>query len=328
MKKIIPKFFASLLVVLLVATFASCSTENEQSDDFSIVSTIFAPYDWVKQILGENIGNYSLSFLTDTGVDLHNFQPSVSDIARISTSDMFIYVGGHSDAWVEDVLRNATNPNMIVINLMEVLGLEGHHYCDHDHNHHHDHDHNHHHDHDHDIENDEHIWLSLKFAQVLVYVIADALVQLSPANAAQYQANRDAYMAELADLDAQYRAMVYAAPGNKILVADRFPFAHLVSDYGIYYYAAFPGCHAETEASFTTVAFLIDRVNEHSMRSILVTEGSDQALARTIARDANHTPQILVLDSMQSISQSDVQGGITYLGIMQANLAVLREALS
>jgi len=332
------RLFAVLLItVLLIVSLANCSLTDESVDNgdtrFTIVSTIFPPYDWVRQILGDNIACFDISFLTDSGVDLHSFQPSVSDIARIASSDMFIYVGGHSDAWVIDILNGQVNPNMIVINLMEVLGIrDG--YCDvYEHNHSHSHDYycddeHHHHDcnhaHHHD---DEHVWLSLNFAKTLSAAIADALIQLDPDNAGQYRTNLYAYVGELWALNAEYQAAVSAAATRTILVADRFPFIHLVADYGLHHYAVFPGCHAETEASFATLAFLIGRVNDLGLSTILVTESSDQSIARTIARDAAGTPQILVLDSMQSISARDVQNGVTYISVMRSNLAVLQDAL-
>ena len=302
---------------------------------FNIVSTIFPPYDWVREIAGEYIDNFNLSFLTDGGVDLHNFQPSVSDVARISTADMFIYVGGHSDLWVADVLSNAVNPNMIVVNLMDVLGdaVSHHHHghdCDHDH-HHHDHDCDHDHDHHHDQiscgEYDEHVWLSLSFAKTLTAAISDALIMLAPANEDAFRDSLNTYIGKLWTLNAEYEAAVAAASKDTVLFADRFPFYYLLRDYGISHYAAFPGCHAETEASFTTIAFLIERVNDLGLHTILVTESADQSIARTIARDSDNDPQTLVLNSLQSVSARDAQDGVTYLSIMRENLYVLKQAL-
>jgi len=386
MKKVIAILLTCLL---LVATLSGCATTGiaATKTNFSIVSTIFPPYDWVRQILGDNIDDFDLTFLTDSGIDLHNFQPSVGDIARISASDMFIYVGGHSDAWVADVLSEPVNPNMIVINLMEILektvslqspyhGCHSHnhvtchgdnhhhnhsHYCEHDHDncdhhdscdhhhdncdhhhascdHHHDCDHHdddcsHHHescDHNHecdDYNNDEHVWLSLNNAKVLCAAITDALTQLDPDNAEQYRANSNTYIGELSALHAEYEAVVGAASVRTLLFADRFPFLYLMNDYELSHYAAFSGCNAETEASFATMAFLIEKVNELGLTSILVTESSDQSIARTIARDSNENPQILVLDSLQSVTAENVRNGVTYLSVMESNLDVLREAL-
>ena len=157
--------------------------------------------------------------------------------------------------------------------------------------------------------------------------ITNALVQLDPDNAEQYRTNSNIYIGELGALNAEYEAVVSAAAVRTLLFADRFPFIYLMHDYDLSYYAAFSGCNAETEASFATMAFLIEKVNELELTSIMVTESSDQSIARTIARDSNENPQILVLDSMQSITSGDIQNGVSYLSIMENNLDVLREAL-
>ena len=346
--------------LLILTTFGGCTrTEAQTEDRFIIVTTIFPSYDWVRQILGDNVDNFNLSFLTDSGVDLHSYQPTVRDIALIASSDIFIYVGGKSDGWVTSVLNEAVNPNMIVINLMDVLGTammmendHHHHDCDHhdcNHHHHHDCDHhdcnhhhhhccdhhdcNHHHHHDcnhhhHFTHEDEHIWLSLNFAKILSTAITEALIQLDPNNAYLYQTNLNAYIGELSVLGERYQTMIDSATVTTLLFADRFPFRYLMDDFGLTYYAAFPGCSAETEASFSTIAFLIGRVNDLGLTSIFVTESSDESLARTIARDSLMNPQILVLDSMQSVTARDVQSGITYLSIMENNLNILRETLN
>ena len=353
MKRIITVLLVCLLGAAVLSAFSGCalaqSAPGDGNDRFRVVSTIFPPYDWVRQILGDDADNFELSFLTGGGVDLHSFQPSVSDIVRISSSDMFIYVGGHSDGWVADVLSGAINPDMIVINLMDVLGdavhlHAGHHHhhhhhhhsdgeeCDHPHHSHHHHSHDHHDcdddecEHDHH-DQDEHIWLSLNFAKTLSTAIANGLMELDPANADAFRANLTAYIGRLWVLNAEFEAMVNSSAIRTVLFADRFPFYYLMRDYGLSHYAAFPGCHAETEASFTTIVFLINRVNDLGLANILVTESSDKSIAATIARDSNGSPQILVLDSMQSITARDVENGATYLSIMESNLEVLREAL-
>jgi zinc transport system substrate-binding protein len=167
----------------------------------------------------------------------------------------------------------------------------------------------------------------LNNAKVLCAAITDALIQLDPDNAEQYRTNSSIYIGELRALHAEYEAAVSAASVRTLLFADRFPFLYLMNDYELSHYAAFSGCNAETEASFATMAFLIEKVNELGLTSILVTETSDQSIARTIARDSNENPQILVLDSLQSVTAEDVRNGVTYRSVMESNLDVLREAL-
>jgi len=333
-----------ILALLILTILAGCTQATAQEEDrFIVVSTIFPSYDWTRQIIGDNITLFNLSFLTDSGVDLHSYQPTVGDITRIISSDIFIYVGGKSDGWVTRVLNESANPNMIVINLMDILedtmgigngDCEHHHHdCEHHHHdceyHHHDCEH-HLHDceHHHIIHEDEHIWLSLNFAKILSTAIAEALIQLDPTNAELYLSNLSTYISELSTLSTRYQNMVNSATKSTVLFADRFPFRHLMNDFGISYYAAFPGCSAETEASFSTITFLIGRVNYLGLTNILVTESSDKALAQTITRDSLMNPQILVLDSMQSVTTRDVRDGNTYLSIMERNLNVLEESLN
>lgn len=298
------------------------------SDKISIVCTIFPEYDWAKEVLGELGDNCELTLLLDKGVDLHNYQPTAEDIAKIANCDLFIYVGGESDGWVEDALSEATNKNMQVINLLETLGTsvrgeeivegmeaeeeeegeeaeeEGQEY-------------------------DEHVWLSLKNAQVFVSAIADSMKILDAQNADTYQANCDTYVEKLAALDKEYAATVSEGTKDTLLFGDRFPFRYLVDDYGLNYYAAFVECSAETEASFETVAFLSGKVDELGLGHVMVIESSDQKIAKTIIDNTKNKDQdILVLDSMQSTTSEDIAAGETYLSIMQSNLEVLKKSVN
>lgn len=296
-----------------------------QGKQVSVVTTIFPEYDWVREIVGDN-SNVEITMLLDNGVDLHSYQPTAEDIMKIATCDVFVYVGGESDEWVEDALKEATNKDMQVVNLLETLGsnvkeeevvegmeaeeeeeeAEG----------------------EEEPEYDEHVWLSLKNAKVLVSAIADALSKVDSANSDSYKANADAYNGELVKLDDRYSDVVKAASGNTLLFGDRFPFRYLVDDYGLKYYAAFVGCSAETEASFNTIQFLSGKVDELGLKSVMVIENSDQKIAQTIIANTNSKDaMILTMDSMQSTTSQDVAAGATYYGIMEENLKVLEEGL-
>ncbi|MCL2035014.1 MAG: metal ABC transporter substrate-binding protein [Oscillospiraceae bacterium] len=326
------------------------SPDNQQNVTYkkiSVVATMFPQYDWVREIIGDNADNFDLTLLLDSRVDLHSYQPTVDDIIKIAACDLFIYIGGVSDEWVDDVLRGAANPDMIVLNLMDVLGdgvkaeeiiegMEHSHINDNNNNHDHDdhdddHDDGHDDSHDdydnHEHEYDEHIWLSLRNAVPLCSAIADALASLDADNAGDFRGNLAAYTEKLSALDAQYQAEISAAPGNTLLFADRFPFRYLADDYGISYYAAFSGCSAETEASFSTIVFLAAKVDELELGKVMVTESSDQSIARTVISSAAGEQEILVLDSVQSVTSNDVRNGAAYLSIMESNLGVLKEAL-
>ncbi|MDR0221264.1 MAG: metal ABC transporter substrate-binding protein [Lachnospiraceae bacterium] len=325
MKKII----AILLVLPLLATVLSgCSqADTNKEGKTSIVCTIFPQYDWIRQILGNQADNFDLTLLLDDRIDLHSYQPSVDDIVKISSCDLFIYVGGESDEWVEDALAGATNENMIVISLLEEMGdqakeeeiIEG---MEEEEEEEGDEEG------EEEAEYDEHVWLSLKNTALLCPAIADALSSLDSKNAEKYQSNLAAYLDKVAALDGEYQTAVSAAPIKTLLCGDRFPFRYLVDDYGISYFAAFPGCSAETEASFETIVFLAEKVDEYGLNTIIVTESADQTIAKTIrANTESKDQQILVMDALQSVAASDIAGGATYLAVMQSNLDVLKEAL-
>ena len=292
-----------------------------------VVATIFPVYDWARQVVGDLPG-VELVWLQDTGVDLHSYQPSAADLLNLSSCDLFLYVGGESDSWVEGALEEAVSPDLQALNLLEALGdkarpeelTEGM-QAEEDHDGH---------DHDHEEEAaDEHIWLSLRNASLLTGALADALGRLDPDNADAYAANAAAYQEQLAALDAEYQAAVENASASALLFGDRFPFRYLADDYGLEVYAAFPGCSAETEASFETVAFLAGKVDQLDLPAVLTIEGSDQRVARTIIQNtAAQNAALLRLDSMQGTTAQDAAGGASYLSIMESNLAVLKTALA
>ena len=332
--------------LIILACMALCLTvpvraeaAGASGDPIRIVTTIFPAYDWAREILGDQAENAELTLLADNGVDLHSYSPSVDDILKISTCDLFIYVGGESDEWVDDALQEATNKDMIVINLLAVLGdavkeeevIEGMQEENHDHEHESDEDHEEDHDHEHEegeIEYDEHVWLSLKNAAVLVSSISDAIQKLDPDHAESYKQNSAAYIEKLNTLDAEYRAAVSGASVTTLLFGDRFPFRYLVDDYGLSYYAAFVGCSAETEASFETITFLAQKADELSLPAVMTIEGTDHRIAETIVQNTQtKDQQILTMDSMQSTTAKDAEKGISYLSLMEKNLSVLKDAL-
>lgn len=353
MKKILSLLLAALLTV---GSLTACNGSSPADDGkLRIVTTIFPEYDWVMNILGDNPAGAEVTMLLDTGVDLHSFQPTADDILKISTADMFIYVGGESDEWVEKALAQAKNKNLVAINLLEVLGdavkeeevVEGM-QADHDHEHgddDHDHedgdDHDHEdadhededHDHDHDHEDgekeyDEHVWLSLRNASALVKHIAESLKKIDSSHADVYTANASAYTDKLKALDAEYQKAVDGSTVRTLLFGDRFPFRYLADDYGLTYYAAFVGCSAESEASFETITFLSKKVDELGLPAVLTIEGTNHKIAETVVRSTQNGDQkILSLDSMQSVTAKDVKDGANYLAIMEKNLKVLKEAL-
>ena len=525
------KFIAIMLAVVMFGTFiagcgstatgtdtqpaaapAAATEPSTQPQKIKIVTTIFPEYDWVREVLGDKAGNADLTMLLDNGIDLHSYQPTADDIVKISDCDLFIYVGGESDGWVDDALKEATNKNMKVINLLDVLGdsvkaeetVEGMQETEHEHDHDHSkevstfednevqdrslsdwagdwqsaypfsldgtlddafaamavegemtadeykayyqngyktdianisiegehinftydngktvgsdykyvgyyiqnwstgtkaamyrfeaadkasgapiyiefndhmiepaaaehfhirmsnesfdaiidpenswptffpadmtgeeicehmegHDHDEDEDHEHEEEKDEHVWLSLKNAEVLVNAISESLQEIDPSSKDAYADNSSAYIEKLSELDSEYRQAVDAASTKTVLFGDRFPFRYLVDDYGLSYYAAFVGCSAETEASFETISFLAKKVDELKLPCVLTIEGTQHKIAETIVENtAEKNQKVLTMDSMQSTTSEDVANGTTYLSAMEKNLSVRKEAL-
>ena len=329
MKKILTLITCLLVFAGVFTGCGSSSASGSGSKKLSIVTTIFPEYDWVRNIVGDREKDVDLTMLIDNGVDLHSYQPSTDDIVKISKCDVFIYVGGESDEWVEDALKQAANKEMIVIDLLDVLGgkvkteehKEG---MEHDHDDHDESDH----EHEDEEEKDEHVWLSLKNASALCEHICDKICEKDSAGKDTYKSNTKAYIEKLEKLDKQYKEAVDAA-GNKTLVfADRFPFRYLTDDYGLDYFAAFAGCSAESEASFETVVFLAKKVDELGLKSIVQIEGSKGDIAKTVKDNTkSKDQQIITLDSLQSVTKKDVDGGLTYLGEMEKNLGVIKDAL-
>ncbi len=329
------------LMVVCMGIFAGCekvegnnagekSKGGNTADKLGIVCTIFPEYDWVREILGDEAKNADITLLVDNGMDLHSYQPSAADMMKVATSDIFIYVGGESDQWVDSALKSAENKDRKEINLLEVLGdsvkeeelvegMEGEEEEE---------EGEEGEEEEEGPEYDEHVWLSLKNSETLVQAISDAIQEADQDKKDTYEKNTEAYLQKLEELDGKYREMIDSSAGKTIIVADRFPFRYLTDDYDLDYYAAFVGCSAETEAKFETVTFLAEKVDELGISQILVIENSDQKIAKTVIDNTKEKNQkIAVLDSLQSVNTKDIQGGITYLSAMENNLEVLREAL-
>lgn len=314
MKKTICLLLSLALCMPLIAPAAMAE------EKLSVVATTFPIYDWTRQIIGDN-DHIELTMLLDSGVDLHNYNPTVADIRTVNHCDLFIYIGGESDMWVEDVLRMGGSDSRMVLCLMDMLGenakteeiVEGMETEE---------------EKEEEEANDEHIWLSLRNARLLCSAIADTLAQLDSENADAYLANAAAYNEKLDDLDQQYAQMVESAAFDTLLFCDRFPFRYFVDDYGLSYYAAFPGCNAAADISITTIRFLREKADELNLPAVLIIDGSDTRFAETILREAQGEKKIISVDSMQGTTSADVAEGKTYLGIMESNLAAFRDALN
>ena len=328
--------------VLTVSAFCGCGASMTAADSdqkvgsvpenaanaaaYSIVCTTFPQYDWIRNIIGGDSDKFQLTMLLDQGMDLHSYQPTAEDIAKIADADMFVYVGGESDGWVDSALKEATNKDMKVVNMLDTLGTavkveevvpgmqaeeeeeteegEG-------------------------PENDEHVWLSLRNVVTLTDVLSENIQEIDPANKEDYVENAGKYVDELNDLDGRYELTVSKGKRQAILLGDRFPFRYMADDYGLTYYAAFVGCSAESEASFETITFLAQKVDELKLPVILTIEGADHSIAESIKKTTDSKNQeILTMNSMQSVTAKAVADGETYLNVMEDNLNVLSQALN
>lgn len=337
-------------------TIEQNSIEKGNSNKISIVCTTFPQYDWVKNILGEEAERFNVTLLLDNGVDMHSYQPAVKDIATAGSSDLFIYVGGESDTWVEDALKEAKNKDLKAINLMETLDnfvkeeevVEGMQEERKSLGHSHEKSSKEKQEQtlkeshensqeingqkeaaDEEPEYDEHIWLSIRNAEIMVKNIEKAIEQFDSDNAKVYQNNAENYIKKLDTLDKQYANTIQNAKYKAILFGDRFPFRYMVDDYDLKYYAAFAGCSAETMAGFETVTFLAKKANELQLPVILTIENSDGRIAEAVKSNTTKKNQkILAMNSLQSVTKEQLADGITYLQVMQENLSVLSEALN
>ena len=339
----------------LLTLFVACGSDTDKKvsekatseKKVTVVATIYPQYAWLKEILGNHAESMGLTLLIKNGMDLHSYKPSAADIATIAKADMVVYVGGESDEWIGKALEATPNEKRVIVNLLEALGdrvkeeeivegmqaeeeeqsdsastslrADGEAIQNEGHEHHH---------HEEEVENDEHVWLSLKNAEILVNALAQAVSKLDTVNANEYSANAAAYVAKINELDESYRVMVAGATHKTVLFGDRFPFRYLVDDYGIKYYAAFVGCSAESEASFETVAFLANKMDSLALPAIFSIDGSDAKIAQAVlaASKKSKEAQVLTLNSMQSIKAAQMDS-LDYLGMMRENMEVLKKAL-
>ena len=317
--KNIKRILPILSAVLILLNLCACGVRSAESNKIKVVCTVFPIYDWTREIAGDKA---EIIWLTENGTDMHSFQPSAADMVKIAECDILVYIGGESDKWVDETVKQYKNEKRTFINLTSLLGgslkeeehTEG--------------MQEEHEQGEEEAEYDEHIWLSLKNAALFSGAIADSLAEKDPENAEFYKENAQNYTEQLTALDGEYQKAVSAAPTKTLLVADRFPFRYLTEDYGLSYYAAFPGCSAETEASFETVAFLSAKADELGLKYIIKTETAATKIAETvIANTKENNQQILVLDSMQSVGSKDAKNGTTYLSVMEKNLETLKKAL-
>ena len=305
---ILKRFIISVFTILFAVISCACG-ENVKSDKISIVCTTFPQYDWVKNIVGDNANKFDIYWLVNTGADVHSYQPTAQDFVKLSDADLIINIGGESDDWAEE------NANGYVITMLDCEDAE----CESDH------EHTDEHDHEHTV--DEHIWLSLKSTSEICNRISDALSKLDTENAEIYKQNCKNYIDKLNELDLKITEKV-EEDVKPLIFADRFPFKYFVEDYGLQYYSAFPGCSAETEASFETVITLANEIDKNAISYVFTIDTGNSSIADTVISNAKRSDiEILNLNSLQSVSKADFESGLTYLDVMNENIEKILKAL-
>ncbi len=329
-----------------VTTDAEKSMETEKSMDkptegkkLQIVTTNFPSYDFARAITKEDA---DVTMLVKPGAETHSFEPSPQDIITIQNADLFIYTGGDSDEWVDGILESVQNKNFHVFKMMDAVNLieeetvegmqeEEHEHADADHG-------NEEADHDHEKadqaeeheeegpEMDEHVWTSPKNAITIVEKLEETLSGLDESHKDSFKANSESYVKELEELDKSFKEVVDSGKRKEIIVADRFPFAYFCKEYGLSYFAAFPGCSTDTQPSAATIAFLTDKVKEDKIPVVFHIEMGNEDMVNAISRDTG--AKKMLLNSVHNVTDSDFKAGKTYVDLMKPNVEALKEALN
>lgn len=316
-----------LIFILPGCTDKSVSAKDEKT----ILVSGFAQYDWVLNIIKDNPSGIVVRRLNESGTDMHSYQPTVKDMVGISECDLLIYTGGESEFWIDEAVVSSEKEGSSSLSLMDIF--EGPSMlCENYSEVHSEHEHEHEGEHDHEGDTDEHLWLSLKMAPSFIEEISEAICDLDPANSTYYKKNTAAYISQIKRLDSSYEQAASAAREagkDCIIVADRFPFFYLSEDYHLEHLAAFPGCSAETEASFSTILALSEAIDRFRPEAIFILEKTETDLAQTVINNSSLKGiPVLRLDDMQSVTSDDIHAGRSYLGVMTDNLSALEASLS
>ncbi len=311
MKKIVAYF---LLTSILFTGITACEKKEKNNEKINIVCTMFPQYDWTRELIKGVEDKIELVLLVDNGADIHSYQPTAEDILVLGNCDMAIYTNGVSDEWVAEAIKKSQN-SIKQIKMMDIA-------CENEHEEEHVLSGEHYHE-------DEHVWLSLENAEEICEEIAQGLIEIDAERGEIYKNNLKSYTKKLEALDNEYEKEIKKANNKTLLFADRFPFAHLVEDYDLSYYAAFPGCSAESEASFEVVAHLAEKMEKENLPAAIVIDNGNDRLAKTIIENTkSKNAKIITMKSMQSVKKEEIEDKITYIGIMEENLEALKVALN
>ncbi len=315
-----------LFILCLILSLCACGEAPAESggEGLNIVCTLFPAYDFAREIAGEKA---NVVLLVPPGSEAHSFEPTPQDIIRIENCDLLLCNGGESETWLEELLEGREN-DILTLTMMDCVETleeetkEGMQATEHSHEEHNEHEHE---EHGHEEEYDEHVWTSPVNAELIVSALCERLCEIDPENGSFYRANWKNYVAELQELDAAFRKTVENGKFDTLIFADRFPVRYFVEEYGLDYYAAFPGCTDDTEPSARTVAFLIDKVREEGIPAVMFIEFSNEKMADVICEDTGC--EKLLFHSCHNVSAGQLKKGVSYLELMWANVESLKEAL-
>lgn len=294
------KLFFLLTTLFLIC---SCSVNQNQSDKIKITATIFPQYDFSRQIAGDLA---DVTMLLPPGGESHTFEPTPQDIMRIEASDIFIYTGGESDSWIENILSDINNPDLKIICLADICGTDS--------------------DNHHIHTADEHVWTSPENAKLISKEICNVLSEIDKENASVYQTNFSEYEKELESVCKEFEEISKNSKRNALIFGDRFPFKHLADEYGFEYVSAFPGCSEDTEPDIKTVKSLIDKVKTDSIPVVFYTDFSNHKIADTISKETG--ARLSMLRSCHTVTTDELKNGTTYIDLMKQNAKNIKEALN
>ena len=308
--------FKMIFVIILFCCLFSLTgcIYKKSSEKLSIVATNFPCYDFARSIIKDS-KSVNLKMLLKPGVESHDFEPTPQDIIDIKNSDIFIYVGGESDEWLEDILDDVDKKKTKVIKLLDLVDVSFEEYVE-----------GMEEEYDDEKEYDEHVWTSLINTIKIIDKLKDEIIKIDSSNKIEYEKRASEYIDRLYKIDAEIRDIIDKSKRKEIIFGDRFPLLYFVKEYGLTYYAAFPGCSSETEASAKTISFLIDKVKDDKIPVVFHIELSSSKIAKTIANETG--AKVLEFNSAHNISQEDFDDGKTYLDIMEDNVRALKIALN
>ncbi|WP_171943947.1 zinc ABC transporter substrate-binding protein AdcA [Streptococcus suis] len=303
--------FLSVSALLLGA--CGNSTASQEDGKLDIVTTFYPVYEFTKQVTGDEA---NVELLVKAGTEVHGYEPSAKDIARIQEADAFVYENENMETWVHDVEKSLDTTKVNVISATEGMLLlpggeeehEGHDHSEEGHSH----------------AYDPHVWLSPERAITLVENIRDSLVAKYPEKKDAFETNAAAYIEKLDALDAKYSETLSAAK-QKYFVTQHTAFAYLALDYGLKQ-VSITGVAADEDPTPSRLAELTEYINKYGIKYIYFEENASKSVAETLAKETG--VQLEVLNPLESLTDEDMKNGKDYISVMEDNLTALEKTTS